>query len=70
MEKDKFKEIIIKEASKGYPNWSLIIETATLAKNNEYPNDASGLYEASGLKEIFDTEKESINVVKDDSFWD
>jgi hypothetical protein len=69
--KDKFKEEIILEVTKDYPNWSNIIEIAKQAREFEYPDDESGLYELSGLKEAFDVEKvvTKKEVVKDENFW-
>ena len=70
MTKDDFKEQIILEVTKNYPNWSKIKELSEQARNLEYPDDTSGLYELSGLKEAFDTKIKKKEVTKDDNFWE
>ena len=83
--KNIFKEQILLEITKNYPNWSNIIESAKQARNFEYPDDISGLYELSGLKEAFDEKIEKKEtgkketgkketgkkeIVKDDKYWE
>jgi hypothetical protein len=70
MKKEDLREEIVLEVTKNYPNWSRIIELSEQARELEYPNDESGLYELSGLKEAFDQEIKPKQVIKDDNFWE